>query len=110
MEGGEVDRQLARKTIAVGALEHIVGGTRKIQQQTVGSIAGRGDQRRTQNKKTSGRLWMKTPKISTHIEKQDSQIYESNTPEIPAKDKNGTKGKGLRERGREEATWARDIR
>jgi hypothetical protein len=53
---------------------------------------------------------MKPPKINTHAEWQDNQIYESNTPEISARDKNGTKGKGRRGRGREEATRARDIR
>jgi hypothetical protein len=51
---------------------------------------------------------MKPPKISTHAERQDNQIYESNTPEITARDKNGTKGKGQRER--EEAARARDIK
>jgi hypothetical protein len=53
---------------------------------------------------------MKPPKIIIHAERQDSQIYESSTLEIPAKDKNGTKGKGRREKGREEAARAKDIR
>ena len=75
-------------------MEHIAKGTRKIQHHMVDGIAGKGDWRRTQNKKTEGRVWMKLPKISTHAERQDSQIYESNTPEILARDKNGIKGKG----------------
>ena len=89
---------------------YIAWGTRKIQQQMVGGIAGGGDRRRTQNKKTKGRIWMKPPKISTHVERQDNQIYESHTPEIPSKDKNETKGKRQRGRGREEAVWAKDIK
>jgi hypothetical protein len=49
---------------------------------------------------------MKPPKINTHAERQKNQIYESNTPEIPARDKKGTKGKGRQGREREEAAWA----
>jgi hypothetical protein len=94
-------------------LEHITGSTRKIQQQTVNDKAGGGDQRKTQNKKTEGRILMKPPKISTHSERQDNQIYENITPthneeaekkrakkqpEIPARDKNETKGRGDGER------------
>jgi hypothetical protein len=40
---------------------------------------------------------MKSPKISTHAERQDNQIYESNTLEILAKNKRegeARKGKG----------------
>jgi hypothetical protein len=91
-------------------LEHITRGTRKIKQQTVGSIAGEGDRQRVENKNTRGRAWMKPPKISTHAERQDSQIYESNTPKITARDKNGTKGKGRQGRGKEEAARARNIK
>ena len=40
---------------------------------------------------TWGRVWMKPLKISTYAERQDNQIYKSNTLEIPAKDKNRTR-------------------
>jgi hypothetical protein len=37
---------------------------------------------------------MKPSKINTHAERQDSQVYESNTLEITARDKTKQKGKG----------------
>ncbi|KAE7996419.1 hypothetical protein FH972_001146 [Carpinus fangiana] len=73
---------------------------RKIQQQTVGDIAGGGDRRRTQTRKLGGRVWMKPPKITTPAERQDSQIYESNTPEIPTRDKKGTKKERVARKGK----------
>ena len=88
----------------VGALEHkedpVANG---------GWLAGGGDQRRTQNKKIEGRVWMIPPKISAHAEWQDNRIYKSNTPEFLTGDKNRTKEKGQLKRGREEAARARDI-
>jgi hypothetical protein len=110
IEGRRSQSPASRKTIVAGG----IGAHRRGHEEDPATNSGRhsGQRKSAKNtkQKTRGRVWMKPPKISTHAERQDNQIYESNTPKIPTRDKNGTKGKGQRGRGREEAARARDIR